>query len=792
MREKTMFTYTILLEKKTQFKTIENEKLPLVRNVWASMGHFDAIYEYALPRGALFPSIRENNRRLAAWNTAEHYYRPLYLLSETDDSAFWEHKSPFLGVVRVHFASNTNVLNQYSALEEWLQTQAVPADMSFRLYRTIELSDAILAVRSDRLNPVLDLSLALRRSGVVGKTYTYCGIHMEALRDDIRHFDRNDKIRFCSMRFDVADFTCAESELREITLIMGQPVIKPTLITGVDDVVIQWKNLSVGRLASLYRRWFILKGNQFNVFHAVITRLGTKDGDIPFDDYARPETSSREKLSEVCQSLIDIYHERIQPQNPIGATGNDEEQPIWLQPIHELTDTLLRMSKTELLDECVYMLIPGVRAFLEDMASGSPAIKKSSYNVEFVENWVNIIEHLMRGEGQLVHHPELRPILYDIPVSMLEYVLSFLDVVSNALISADENETGQTVPKNISFFLVPRLCLRVEAMEIIASRGNKRGLLMVNLPFTSLYEPETMMSAICHEVSHFVGEELRCREKRVSFYLSAAANIIASSMFRCGDASLIHVITRELMGRFDEGEYSSLTIKTLAESTQKWAKTLCSDIRSQRDILIKVAKETASRPDGASSFSVNHFNNLWAGLSRFDDRLQDFSVLFREVFADICMLHMLKIDTEKYIGSHIKEIQRSDTEQDPHYEQYAIRIYVSLASLGKADEALDGVKDAELQKQIVEIHEQLKESPPKKGRIFPITAIYYLLKYGETCVETIRKSMDQSQATEVREMYENAMSLDMDYTFFLEKIESSRKNILSDNQSSVRKRSARH
>lgn len=110
-----MQVYVALLEKKAELGTGCYGTCAVSQDghaqVWLALGHFDAIHTYPLKMvgNSLFQTIRESNREIAAMSDKEHYYHPLYMVSDENGSAFWDRHRPFIGIVRIHFVKTTHV-----------------------------------------------------------------------------------------------------------------------------------------------------------------------------------------------------------------------------------------------------------------------------------------------------------------------------------------------------------------------------------------------------------------------------------------------------------------------------------------------------------------------------------------------------------------------------------------------------------------------------------------------------------------------------------------------------------
>lgn len=764
-----MKLHVVLLEKKASLhhRCFSELCLPEILKktgeyqTWISMGHFDAAYTYSLPlyRCGIFDAVAQNNRLVACCNNGERYFHPLYLVSDRGDSAeeqedqtFWSDAShPFLAVARIHFHKNTNVNTEYDTLVGDLDRERNQHAFTFRLYYTVELSDAILAIKGHCLHDILAFTLKLRRFPYIGKVYTYCAINHRMLMDCSGwQLDENDRLPLCTVRFAVSSFPHAIDEIKAIPSVTSKA--KGFSITGVDDLVVRGEQLPVSDLIALYQRWFSKEGKLATAFDSIITRLGV---DFPTDD-DWPEAELDEDLIRACDKLM-CYRQAL-------LNRYSDSSPAWIPPLLELTTCLLRMSRTALLDEFVYLMLPGVRAFLMHVQVPSSKRTDSICNL-FIESWADILEHTMRTESQLTHNPELRPMLYDIPVALLEYTLAFLDEAGSVLQRADKDK------KHIAFFLRPRLCQRIEAEELFQPSGIRPGLVLVTLPFNMLYDVQNVQIALAHEISHFVGETCRARIERYERYAYAVAALASRAFFLSNEQVVIDVLFEMLKNSLKE----ETVMKEMEKKAKDWVLALFSDIGKQRDLLIQIVNK-ASKENMVIPPLSNFFGHR-QNLDEFQKDLHDLSMLFRECYADLCMLHLLTVDQEQYIQNLMDDLRIQHEGKTLHYEQVAIRIFVTLTANGSSpSETLDRVKyiDQKLGETLERIISALDRNDNLNSNRIPLMSVLSLQKYVITCKSLLRSNISREDCEDLRGMYKNVISLDIKYAAFLDAIDQYR------------------
>lgn len=734
---------------------------------WVVFGHFDAMHasRVELKGQSIFKAIQENNKRPVRSGHEGSYFYPLYLISENNDDDFWRNKSSYRAVIRIHFSDSIRISDKIKRIKEILNKKRQGTKCEYRLYKTVELSDIVLSVFADKMSSLLEFVLTIRTIGEIGRVYSYCGIRYNALADQSWRPASTDSIDYLSMRFSVSDFTLFMPQLRIITHILN--VSKWQSVVGVDDILVTKANLPIRQFVELFRQWFVYKEEDSNVtwgegISGVTTRVGISREEDLFSSQATQQ--GRLALNELCNNQIEKFKQLVE-----CLRGNRTKRivGIWLHPLRELVNNLVRVSNTVVLDEFAYLLLPGVKAFLDNtLSAATSGIINDADCCSFVENWAHLMEHIMRSEGQLSHQPELRPVIYSIPITMFEYTLAFLAKVSD-LLQKNDAETFK-----VSFFLVPRLCNKLEADELYsAKKGNPIGLVLVTIPLEKLSKPNEVLQELCHEISHFAGEEIRNRQIRQGKFAYSSAAILAHELFHTIDPPFVECINTRLKGIVVQE-----SAKEMLDAVEGWIEQYGKD-RDLRDDLIREIVTAAAKEKWRVKLSPDDIPYNAEKTMRAQALLHDLLILYRECFADMCMLTILpQITTENYIKSLVDELEREELERkriDEKFEQFAIRICVSLYATGKPLPNRNSIyKYQELYQECMNIQNGLEQECDEYERRFPITSIYHLLEYVKVCNSSLCKQLENdSQGSTIQEMFSNVTSNPLDYDYFLNVID---------------------
>lgn len=743
---------------------------------WIILGHFDAMYTYCFDTADsnVFQEVYQSNQIIASYNSGQSYFHPLYLLSEEDDESFWKTDSWCMAVVRVHYAFSAHIASLHTSLKELLPKDAQSYNCTCHIYPAMELCDLIVAIKSDKISSILNFALRLRKYSCVGKVYTYCGISYPLIQDLSQSPNSDDIIPSAAIRFSVSNIEKAQKQMRHVKRILELRDNDIYSIVGVDDISLTCPGLPFQRLVEFCRTYFVEKYDEVEAlstaFSDVITRTGIHlDKLSPVLVYDKDGISSRQKLIDTCQRLVDI-------DQSIQEIVHNEEYHIpyesvhsWLKPLSELTKTLLRMSRTVVLDEFVYLMLSGASAFLRHIKveleqHASLPTEKAEYFQRFVQNWSNQMEHVMRIEGQLTHHPETRPIVFDIPVMMLEYTLAFLDEVSTVLLAGDNQK------KHINLLLTPSLCNKVNTVELFEFRKGIPGLVLIVVPFYKLYNPASILSELVHEISHFVGEMPRNREFRTECFVKAASVLMAKVVFDNYNPALIRGIEQQFHSIISTRPGGNA--RMIQQLISEWSKNPYTEESYSTFVLDTLLQNNDA--ESVPHFVMDLTTIRDIEMPKFRDLLDSLCTLFREIYADICMLYLLPLDTEFYIRSQILELGAD--ERDP-YEMFAIRIYVALVASGKEipeEMQRDEEKWPRLATEIEKIRTGLQQPEEGKDRLFPFSSIQFLIRYAEQCYRSLYGTLGQgNDCDRIKKMFLTT-SNGMDYSALLETINAFR------------------
>lgn len=413
--------------------------------------------------------------------------------------------------------------------------------------------------------------------------------------------------------------------------------------------------------------------------------------------------------------LYDRFHK-------LYAVYDEKEWPYpdWIRPAAELIESIRTISRDCVLYQLCFIVLDGVSAIVrlaEEVAADSmnADVTQDSDVKELVKakemmlraaltGISNLMEHMIRMEGELVHHPETRPLLYDIPANLLELYLHFSDMC----LMYYQRRERQNADEHFQLLLLPCLCETITVSAVNGRNSEDTDFLYVEVPLHVLYDSRYAICSLVHEVAHYGGEETRQREIR---YQALACSVFfqALSTFRVA---------------LPKGN----RLKQLIPLCRAFADDIPEDSREYmkdlRPALGEVMKNRLLCYPFKGKFTIDEHTGETVELI-----IDELVELYREAYADLAMVSLLALKPETYID-------------------VLKRNYESLGNVAKAYTVERGA----LVVKTIWPEARQRRIPPHKG-LYTDIAVY--LK----CLD------DESNLTDVQGGYHNREAVSFIYTY---------------------------
>ena len=726
----------------TAIETIEDEELAFEKqNDWIVLGHFDRLTTYSISIDKIGPFKSIQKSIEFCLSNQSYYSFPFFLIPNSNDEHFWSFDSTFSAVVKVQFTTNKHE-EMMKNLRDKLSCICNNVNEQYHLYETLDLSDAIIFIKTNTISYLMTVLTKLRKLPFIDKIYSYPCISKKALNDEER-FDPNDKIDIATVRFSLFVSSHVRNIINKVRTLLGTE--KMYSVTGSDDIMMLYRGLDAKRICSFYNNILSKAGSQNDVsINNIITRIGieisNKDEDFPIQGSCEYQSELTEKCDELIRKLNE---EKV-------ITNYNESN--WFTPLTILVKLLYRVSIVPSLKSLVFLFFPSVSSFILNLDENNHNYDYFSnvHNInDFIQNSIVFIEQLIRTESQYSNNPELRPLNGGLPIIMLEYAQAFLDNCSNLLCGGDDSIEEKK--EKINIILIPKEIDRLETKEIFSSDALLPGLIEIDIPTSMLLNPQELQCFLCHEASHYIGEQFRKREKRLENYSKAVSVLIAKLLFSTYDRTVICSLIDQISTLFDNSERikNRICMYEMMNIVENWIEGWIRDEKEFCDIIRNIINYKTDTENVPINSNMDYMSFQYS--FHFKYLLKYISDLYREIYADICMLSILNISEREYIYKFYDELSQvspiydlddneSHIDTSVTYSVFIIRIYVSLwVTKNKLPTA--GKNDDEyyttICKYIKKIHEEL-QSDEETDSFIPLAVIEALKEYAFECFIEIK------------------------------------------------------
>lgn len=688
-------------------------------DMFLCLGHFDLLSVRKidvdkLPLAAIQKDIAEEN-------TPTSYAYPLYILRQIDNSdaaeavkirtaldEFWSKESNFLLVSRFHCdevsgvskpfceelmsrasefpcergsgdsadCDNTIMHIHCSGQKKDADIKIAETTASVVFYDSLELGDIVGVIKCNSLVSSLQVLQYLCGCKVVSDVYTYCGINHDLLKSDgfkglseeRKNALENTSITYATTRFTVKHAVSAQRILDELN-ISNERV---DFVTGTADLIVNWTPCAEGELVRSIGAMARLQ-NLLVAFSDIVTRVG-----IVY------ESSSGSRQTDILKRIPAEDLPRIETYS--GCFNGRLEK--WLYPVSRMLSTLTAMYESSVMDALSMLLIPGVNAFLSRVKYIQEKKEwKDSYErdiSDFIDWWAALVNDISHLESQIVQHPELTPARYYIPVMVLQFEREFAEEYVRIMERLDKKASKeQPVPEPRSF--VPVLFPTSEENVYTLcpldpefdTSYNQDSPLCIFLPVRRIFQPWALAHMLGHEIQHYSGDNLRCRDKRIKCIARSAASYLVdvlSSRVVARHCFQEDTITEELI--FQDSIADLILLKLKAEAETFYLQSIIEHLpeimfeifaksrnqESMQDILLKV-KELPEQLENVRCLCQLNTLEMGAALSNsFRRHTKYLCSLYKECYADVSMILMLDCSFEDYYSSMFQEEDRNSIE----------------------------------------------------------------------------------------------------------------------------------
>jgi len=487
----------------------------------------------------------------------------MYLFSDANqetDKAFWSNSIySILFLITIQLNKRDDNLEKVSKkiedqIKRFCENMDIPAITAS--YLMLDENDVLLAVKCNnyKLGKIITSSFHNKDNGIVISKNIYYVSYSFTITG-IKETENGSKLDglpdYCHIQL-VERYPGAIKEILESSNLKDAMDKENYTIFGRDDEILRFKPKSWSSILSLYQSGGLFCNNDdyrkrmLSVSTRFLCKVQEKiifgDGKISY------ESDDKDKKKDtICNQLrkkIEYLY-----QNNIKKICNDQDNVLFYnscacyKSIWQILNSIEKFE-TKIFPDYIYISIfAPLTMLIEKIAKKGDMNFEDKSRIVFTENIDEIYlflaainqmsQNLIRAERQFMQLPELNANCYNIPIKLHSFYAAFVDDVKNYL-----NRNFGT-GKRYEFTLYPGMNEQLNVTRVFYSSQDSKRLFLMKIPEKQVFDLNHLMICLCHEVGHFVGSNLRQRERRYETIKRAISRMIC-----------LHIYTNDKLKKF--------------------------------------------------------------------------------------------------------------------------------------------------------------------------------------------------------------------------------------------------
>lgn len=250
----------------------------------------------------------------------------------------------------------------------------------------------------------------------------------------------------------------------------------------------------------------------------------TKDSDDTKDSNKPKDPNDLKNCTEEnYQKIKKCLQEKIQELETAVSQSKARDKEKYLLPVYETRDGICSIVKNSFAEEFVCCVYESFEYFISYMTDEIKKINNTSQQCRIQENEITevydkyfgalntLVNSTMHNERQFVQATSFDAVFYSVPPKILAFYNAYIYHIKQILQERDPNQYMFLIyPSFSSIISIKRISLKTPPPcdRILTITMNER----------ALYDVESVMYQLVHELSHFVGRNLRCvdiRERKI-------------------------------------------------------------------------------------------------------------------------------------------------------------------------------------------------------------------------------------------------------------------------------------
>ena len=444
--------------------------------------------------------------------------------SESIDG-FWDSsEDPLLFVSMINVRSTGKIRETLEKIEKIFGTKHC------RPYLTFDHCDIIIFFKGKRFSDFVDRIFKLNYGNdVVEDTITLFTFLNESRFPREKYAGISDETFGVNIRVGVQyfpGFEAFQEKIGEADRKCGMPKTSFYRLLGRNDAAACNQAANLAWLAELKDQMDRDEGPVWYTTYdmEVLVRCGQKNYESP-PPSGPPEPALRRKMEERCLDFEKTYREKC---GEMGIAA-DEVFLRWLKRTSALSVSFFENRLSADLGTCLApqffdILEYGRRFFASEKTEPGHMDEIRKVFQEFFSNISILTDSLNHSNRQFIQFPSYNSISFEMPPKIMAY----FSVLAKDLVEVFQDEEALLYGVTIS----PKFACELDVSSFAVYQVLERDeLIAISIEERWLYSLLLTTEAMAHEISHFVGEGNRCRERRREFFVKCAVSELLDDLF---------------------------------------------------------------------------------------------------------------------------------------------------------------------------------------------------------------------------------------------------------------------
>lgn len=228
-----------------------------------------------------------------------------------------------------------------------------------------------------------------------------------------------------------------------------------------------------------------------------------------------------------CEALIEKYREFFNEE----LITNDESMYSYYQALIKTLNTLDQYERFAMSRDIFNLIFPSFQMFDKKLESALIcATESKDYTLlervkmslcEYIEFINSIIYHTIHTDQVYLMIPGYSGTSFSIPIKLSLFYQWFVGLVAETL---NDNK------RKFACIITPVMEAKPQTKMIETRYDDQERLICIKLSQRSLFFPRNLMVILTHELGHYIGREMRCREARLKYILRTMVYFLAEAI----------------------------------------------------------------------------------------------------------------------------------------------------------------------------------------------------------------------------------------------------------------------